>query len=253
MMDAGVPIKEPVAGISIGLVTEGDRYELLTDIIGDEDHFGDMDFKIAGTRNGITAIQLDIKAQGLPHKIMVQAMEKARQARIKILDIMRQALAEPRTQMSEYAPRIVSIKIDPEFIGKIIGPSGKTIKGIQEQTGSLIEIEEDGTVSISCVGGNGHIVARDIIESMTTPPQVGRIYQKAKVVSVKDFGVFVEITPGVEGLCHVSELSDGYVKKIEDVCKVGDIIAVKLLAIDDQGRFKLSRKAAILETKKAEQ
>jgi polyribonucleotide nucleotidyltransferase len=247
LMDAGVPILKPVAGISIGLVTDGDRYELLTDIIGDEDHYGDMDFKIAGTDTGITAIQLDIKAEGLPHEIMVAAMERARQARLQILNIMKQTIEKPRPSLSPYAPKIITIKIDPEYIGKVIGPSGKMVKSIQEQTGSLIEIEEDGTISISCVGGDGHLVARDIIEAMTTPPQVGRIYRNAKVVAAKDFGVFVEITPGVEGLCHISELSDGYVKNVQDVCKVGDTIDVKLIAIDEQGRFKLSRKAVLQE------
>ena len=160
MMDAGVPIARPIAGISVGLVAEGDRYELLTDIIGDEDHFGDMDFKVAGTAKGITAIQLDIKATGLPHQIMVEALERARKARLQILDTMAKAIAEPRPTLSEYAPKIISIKIDPEFIGKVIGPSGKTIRAIQEQTKSLIDIEEDGTVSISCVGGDGHLKAR---------------------------------------------------------------------------------------------
>jgi polyribonucleotide nucleotidyltransferase len=250
MMDAGVPMELPVAGISIGLVSEGDRYELLTDIIGDEDHFGDMDFKIAGTEKGITAIQLDIKAEGLPHPIMVKAMEQARKARLSILNTMKQAIDKPREQLSVYAPKIVSIKIDPEYIGKVIGPGGKNIKGIQEQTGALIEIEEDGTVSISCVGGNGHLVARGMIEAMTTPPQVGRLYHNCKVVSIKEFGAFVEFAPGVEGLCHISEISDGYVKNVDAVCKVGDMVSVKLLAIDDQGRFKLSRKAAILEMNK---
>jgi polyribonucleotide nucleotidyltransferase len=247
LMDAGVPIKKPVAGISIGLVSEGERFELLTDIIGDEDHYGDMDFKIAGTENGITAIQLDIKAEGLPHAIMTAAIERARKARLKILEIMKQTIAQPRPALSPYAPKIVTIKIDPEYIGKVIGPSGKMVKSIQEQTGSLIEIEEDGTISISCVGGEGHLAARDIIEAMTTPPQVGRVYRNAKVVAAKDFGVFVEITPGVEGLCHISELSDGYVKNVQDVCKVGDAIDVKLISIDEQGRFKLSRKAALIE------
>ncbi len=252
LMDAGVPIVRPVAGISIGLVTEGDRYELLTDILGDEDHFGDMDFKVAGTVKGITAIQLDIKASGLPHHIMVAALDRARQARLKILDIMHQTIDKPRPVLSEYAPKIVSIKIDPEYIGKVIGPSGKTIRAIQEQTSSLIDIEEDGTVTISCVGGDGHLKARDLIEAMTTPPKVGRIYRNAKVVSSKEFGVFVEISPGVEGLCHISELSDGYVKNADDVCKVGDLIDVKLLSIDEQGRFKLSRKAALAEMKKTD-
>lgn len=252
MMDAGVPIKNPVAGISIGLVCEGDRFELLTDIIGDEDHFGDMDFKVAGTSEGITAIQLDIKAEGLPHHIMVAALERAKQARLKILDTMLSTISKPREELSEFAPKIVTIKIDPEYIGKVIGPSGKMIRSIQEQTNSLIEIEEDGTVSISCVGGKGHQEARDIIEAMTTPPKVGRIYPNSRVVSVKEFGAFVEITPGIEGLCHVSELSSDYVKNVEDVCKVGDVIPVKLLSIDEQGRFKLSRKAAVTEMQKEE-
>jgi polyribonucleotide nucleotidyltransferase len=248
LMDAGVPVKNPVAGISVGLISDGDRYELLTDIIGDEDHFGEMDFKVAGSEKGITAIQLDIKAEGLPHHIMVAALDRARQARLKILGMMQATLEKPREQLSKHAPKIVSIKIDPEYIGKVIGPSGKTIRAIQEETNSLIEIEEDGTVCISCVGGNGHLEARDMIESMTTPPQVGRVYPNAKVVSVKEFGAFVEISPGIEGLCHISELSNEYIKNVEDVCKVGDTIAVKLILIDEQGRFKLSRKAALAET-----
>lgn len=250
MMDAGVPIKEPVAGISIGLVVEGDRFELLTDIIGDEDHFGDMDFKVTGTTKGITAIQLDIKAEGLPHHMMEAALERAKQARLKILDIMLGTIPSPREQLSEHAPKIITIKIDPEYIGKVIGPSGKTVRGIQEQTGATIEIEEDGTICVSCVGGSGHLEARDMIEAMTTPPQVGRIYANSRVVSVKEFGAFVEISPGIEGLCHVSELSGDFVKNVEDVCKVGDTIPVKLLSIDEQGRFKLSRKAALAEMEK---
>jgi polyribonucleotide nucleotidyltransferase len=248
LMDAGVPVKRAVAGISIGLVTaENGRFVLLTDIIGDEDHHGDMDFKVAGTVAGVTAVQLDIKAEGLPHNIMVEAMEKARLARLKILDIMSKAIDKPRPELSTYAPKLVTIEIDPEYIGKIIGPGGKTIKALQEQTQSVIEIEEDGTVFISCVGGDGHLKAKAIIESMTQPPQVGRVYPQSKVVSVKEFGAFVEFVPGVEGLCHISELADGYVKNVESVCKVGDVIPVKLLSIDDQGRFKLSRKAALAE------
>ena len=251
LMDAGIPILKPVAGISIGMVTDQDKTILLTDIIGEEDHFGEMDFKVAGTRDGITAIQLDIKAEGLPHDIMVQALEEAKNARLKILDTMAKTISESRPDLSVYAPKITSIKIDPELIGKIIGPGGKMIKSIQEQTGSKIEIEDDGTVCISCIGGQGHLEARDIIEEMTTPPQVGKIYKNSKVVSVKDFGVFVEFVPGIEGLCHISELSSEYVKNIESVCKTGDLIPVKLLLIDPQGRFKLSRKAALaeLETK----
>ena len=251
LMDAGVPMANPVAGISIGMISEGGRYELLTDILGDEDHFGDMDFKVAGTCDGITAIQLDIKASGLSHEILVESLERARKARLDIIESMSKAISTPRAELSEYAPKITSIKIDPDMIGKLIGPGGKMIKSIQEQTGTNIEIEEDGTVNISCVGGDGHLAAREIVAGMTTPPEVGKIYERAKVVSVKDFGVFVEITPGTEGLCHISELSDGFVKTVSDVCKEGDIIPVKLLLIDDQGRFKFSRKAAVAELEKS--
>jgi polyribonucleotide nucleotidyltransferase len=249
LMDAGVPIDKPVAGISIGLVQEDGKYVLLTDIIGDEDYFGDMDFKVAGTKDGITAIQLDIKAASLSHEILVEALEMAKQARLKLLDTMTQTISAPRPELSEHAPKLISVEIDPELIGKIIGPGGKVIKKIQEQTGTKIEIEEDGTIYISCVDGEGHLEAKRIILAMTEPPTVGRIYLNAKVVSVKDFGAFVEILPGIEGLCHISELSDGFVKNVDSVCKVGDEIPVKLLLIDDQGRFKLSRKAALAQMK----
>lgn len=248
LMDAGVPINGAVAGISIGMISGNDgRYELLTDILGEEDHFGDMDFKVAGTTEGITAIQLDIKAEGLPHNIMVEALQRAREARLQILDTMNQAISTARAEMSEYAPKLITVEIDPEFIGKVIGPGGKMIKGLQEQTGTTIEIEEDGTVYISCVGGKGHLEAKALIEAMTQPPEVGRLYKESKIVSIKDFGIFVEIAPGVEGLCHISELSDGYVKQVDDVCKMGDIIPVKLISIDEQGRLKLSRRAAMVE------
>ncbi|MFZ2145909.1 MAG: polyribonucleotide nucleotidyltransferase [Sedimentisphaerales bacterium] len=253
LMDAGVPITKPVAGVSIGMISdENNRYELLTDILGGEDHFGEMDFKVAGTVNGITAIQLDIKAKGLAHNIMVEALERAKTARLEILKIMSQAISEPRPELSVYAPKLVSIEIDPEFIGKVIGPGGKVIKSIQEQTETTIEVEEDGTIYISCIGGDGHLKAKEIIEMITQPPKVGRIYQQSKVVSAKDFGVFVEIIPGVEGLCHISELSDGYIKNVDEVCRVGDLMPVKLLSIDDQGRLKLSRKAALAEMNKKE-
>jgi polyribonucleotide nucleotidyltransferase len=248
LMDAGVPIKKAVAGISVGLVTaDNGKYVLLTDIIGDEDHHGDMDFKVAGTTEGVTAVQLDIKADGLPHNIMVEAMEKARQARLKILATMSQAIDKPRAELSVYAPKLVTVKIDPEFIGKIIGPGGKNIKALQEQTGTTIEIEDDGTVFISCIGGDGHLKAKAIVEAMTQAPKVGTLYPNSKVVSIKEFGAFVEFIPGLEGLCHVSELSDSYVKSVDAVCKLGDLIPVKLLLVDDQGRFKLSRKAALAE------
>lgn len=248
LMDAGVPIARAVAGISIGMVSEENgRHVLLTDIIGEEDHLGDMDFKVAGTTAGITAIQLDIKAEGLAHNVLVEALQQAKAARLDILKVMEQAISAPRSELSQYAPKLVTIEIDPEYIGKIIGPGGKMIKSLQEQTETNIEIEEDGTIYISCVGGDGHLRAKEMIEAMTQPPQIGKVYKDSKVVSAKDFGVFVEFVPGVEGLCHISELSEGYVKHVEEVCKVGDVIPVKLISVDEQGRYKLSRKAALAE------
>jgi polyribonucleotide nucleotidyltransferase len=251
LMDAGVPIIKPVAGISIGMVSGPDgRHELLTDIIGEEDHYGEMDFKTAGTKDGITAIQLDIKAEGLDEDVMIRALEKARVARLQILDIMNKVIDKPRPLLSQYAPKLISISIDPELIGKVIGPGGKMVKSIQEQTNTTIEIEDDGTIYISCVGGENHLAAKEMIEALTSPPKVGKIYNNCRVVTVREFGAFVEFVPGVEGLCHISELSDGYVKNVDDVCKVGDLIPVKLLSIDDQGRYKLSRRAALVDMKK---
>ena len=244
MMDAGVPIKAPVAGISVGMISDANEYKLMTDIIGEEDHYGDMDFKVAGTTEGITAIQLDIKAEGLEHNILIEALERARVARLDILKMITDAISEPKAELSTHAPKITSIMIDPDFIGKIIGPGGANIKALQEETGTNIEITDDGTVRISCVGGNGHIEARDRVEAMTAKPEIGKIYKAAKIVSVKDFGAFIEIIPGVDGLCHVSELSSEYVKDVDTVCKVGDRVDVKLIDIDNQGRLKLSIKAA---------
>jgi len=250
LMDAGVPLRQAVAGISIGMVSDKDgRHELLTDIIGEEDHFGEMDFKVAGTVNGVTAIQLDIKAEGLAHELIIGALERAKEARLSILEIMNKVIDKPRPELSVYAPKLISIGINPELIGKVIGPGGRVIKTIQEQTNSTIEIEEDGTVYISSTGGDGYLKAKEMIEAITQPPQVGKIYERSRVVSVKDFGVFVEILPGVEGLCHISELSNGFVKNAQDICTVGDIIPVKLLSVDEHGRFKLSRKAALAESK----
>ncbi len=250
MMDAGIPIISPVAGISIGLIAEGDKWKLLTDIIGDEDHYGDMDFKVMGTTQGITAIQLDIKVDGLTQDIIVASLKQAKAARLQILEIMLKAIDKPRAELSPYAPKMISVSIDPEKIGKIIGPGGSIVKSIQEQTGTTIAIEEDGTIFISCLGGDGHLRAKEIIESIALPPQVGKVYETAKVVSVKDFGAFVEISPGVEGLCHISELSDAYVKSVDQVCKMGDNLPVKLLAIDEQGRLRLSHKAVLIDRKK---
>src|SRR5215217_6105976 len=241
LMDAGVPITKMVAGISVGLVQEGEKYELLTDIIGEEDHFGDMDFKVCGTTDGITAIQLDIKTEGITHKIIRDTLHRAKDARLKILDTMAQALPEPRKEISEYAPRLLTIKIDPEKIGKIIGPGGKNIKALQADTGANIDIEDDGTVYISAVDGAAAEKCRDIIEAMTAEVKVGKIYT-GKVVSIKEFGAFVEIAPDTDGLCHVSELSDKYVEQVTDYVNLGDEVQVKVLLVDDQGRIKLSRK-----------
>lgn len=246
LMDAGVPMREAVAGISIGLVGEKDRHVLLTDIIGDEDHFGDMDFKVAGTRKGITGIQLDIKTQGLKHNIMVEALELARKCRLHILEQMDKALAEPRPEVSPNAPRLITIKINPEKIGKLIGPGGKSIKAIQAATGAQIDIEDDGTVFISCTDAAKAKKAQEAVERITEDIQIGRIYE-GRVTSIKDFGAFIEIQDGQDGLCHISELADSYVKSVADVVQIGDHIKVKVIAIDEQGRVKLSRRAALRE------
>ncbi len=245
-MDAGVPITKPVAGISIGLVKEGDRTVLLTDIIGEEDHFGDMDFKVCGTRDGITAIQLDIKTEGIDHKIIRETLHRAKEARLTILDKMAAVLPGPRPEISKYAPRLLTVKIDPEKIGKLIGPGGKNIKKLQEETGAQIDIEDDGTVFISSVDQASAEKARDLVEAITAEVKVGKIYA-GRVVSIKDFGAFVEIAPETDGLCHVSELSDKYVQNVTDVVNIGDEVRVKVILIDDQGRIKLSRKAAMKE------
>jgi polyribonucleotide nucleotidyltransferase len=246
LMDAGVPITKPVAGISVGLVKEGDRSVLITDILGEEDHFGDMDFKVCGTRDGITAIQLDIKIEGLDYKIIRDTLHRAKAARLKILDVMEKTLAAPRKTISEHAPRLLSVKIDPERIGKLIGPGGKNIKALQADTNCNVDIEDDGTVYISSTDAAGAERCRDIIEAMTAEVKVGKIYN-GRVVSIKDFGAFVEIAPETDGLCHVSELSDKYVGHVGDVVKLDQEIKVKVLLVDDQGRIKLSRKAAMLE------
>jgi polyribonucleotide nucleotidyltransferase len=252
LMDAGVPIKTPVGGISIGLVTErGDnqeikRYELLTDIIGSEDHFGDMDFKLCGTDAGVTGFQLDLKLPGISHKIMSEAIQRAKEARTKILEIMRSTLDTPRPELSKYAPRIETLKINPEKIGALIGPGGKTIKGIVAETGAEINIEDDGSVHIYATSGESMARAKEIISGMAREIEIGQTYQ-GRVVSTKEFGAFVEVLPGKDGLVHISELADFRVKRTEDVAKVGDIIWVKCIGIDDKGRVKLSRKAALKE------
>jgi polyribonucleotide nucleotidyltransferase len=252
LMDAGVPMKEMVAGISIGLVSEaGDdgqlkRYELLTDIIGSEDHYGDMDFKLCGTDAGITGFQLDLKLPGVGHNIMAEAIQRAKEARTKILEIMRGTLDQPRTELSKYAPRIETIKINPEKIGALIGPGGKTIKGIVAETGAEINIEDDGSVHIYATTGESMARAKEIIGGMTREIEIGQTYQ-GRVVTTKEFGAFVEVFPGKDGLVHISELADFRVKRTEDVVKIGDMVWVKCIGIDDKGRVKLSRKAALKE------
>ncbi len=246
LMDAGVPIRKPVAGISVGMMHKGDKQVLLTDIVGEEDHFGDMDFKVAGTTDGITGIQVDLKIRGLDHETIVKSLARAKQARLAILEKMLGVLAEPRSAISDYAPRILTIRIDPDKIGKVIGPGGKGIKRIEAETGAKIEIEEDGTVLISCVDRKGAETAREEVLKVTEEVQVGRIYT-GKVVGVRDFGAFIEILPGTDGLCHISELADGYVKQVSDVVELGDTVRVKVILVDDQGRVKLSRKQALAE------
>jgi polyribonucleotide nucleotidyltransferase len=246
MMDAGVPLRAPCAGVAMGLIKEGDRVAVLTDILGLEDALGDMDFKVAGTRIGVTSIQMDIKIEGLTVEIMQEALGRAARAKLHILDEMEKAISTPREELSKYAPRIITVKINPSKIGEIIGPKGKTIRGIQEATGATINVDDDGTVTISSPGGEGGERARKMIAAITEDAEVGKIYEGV-VKSTTSFGAFVEIMPGTEGLCHISELQEARTEKTEDVVKKGDVVAVKLLSIDEKGRLRLSRKAALAE------
>ncbi len=252
LMDAGVPMTRPVAGISVGLCTEHDdkdkisKYKLMTDIIGWEDAFCDMDCKLAGTEKGITGFQLDLKLRGIPHSMMVEAIEKARVARIDILAEMAKTLGTSRKELSKYAPRIETIKINPEKIGALIGPGGKNIKKLVEESGCEINIEDDGTVNIYSVSEEGMKIARDAITGMTAEAEIGKIY-RGKVVTIKDFGAFVEFLPGKDGLVHISELANFRVKQTEDIVKLGDEIWVKCLGVDEKGRVRLSRRAAMAE------
>jgi polyribonucleotide nucleotidyltransferase len=251
LMAAGVPISHPVAGISVGLVKENeDRWTLLTDIIGDEDHYGDMDFKIAGSQNGITGIQLDLKINGISRAIIEATLRQSREARLEILRTMLSAIRRPRPEISVWAPRLLRTRINPEKIGLLIGPGGKTIRAIQESTGASIEVEDDGTVTVASHDAEGAMAAMAQVEALTASIQIGRIYE-GKVTSVKEFGAFVELVPGKDGLCHISELSEEYVSSVGDVCRVGDVMRVKVIAVDDQDRVKLSRKAALRELAEA--
>ncbi len=247
LMDAGVPIRATVAGISVGRVTD-DNGKLLhfIDIIGEEDFFGDMDFKVSGSREGITGVQLDLKARGLGIDEIRTIFDLARVARLKIIDQMEAVIAEPRATVSPFAPRLETLRIDPEKIGKLIGPGGKTIRSIQERWGVTVDVEDDGSVTIAGPNGPSIDGARAEIEALGAEVKVGSVYT-GKVVSVKDFGAFVEIAPGTDGMCHISELADGYVKSVTEVVKIGDQITVKVINVDDQGRIKLSRKAILRE------
>ncbi len=248
LMDAGVPIKAPVAGIAMGLVKEGEEVRILSDILGDEDHLGDMDFKVAGTAEGITALQMDIKIAGITRDLMREALYQAREGRLYILEVMARTLAKPRQKISEYAPRIVTLKIKPERIRDLIGPGGKVIRGIVEESGAKIDVEDDGTVFVSSPDAQSLSKAVERVKELTAEAEVGQIY-RGVVRKVVDFGAFVEILPGIEGLLHISQLGPGRVRQVKDVLREGDEISVKVLQIDKQGKIRLSSKDLAREGK----
>lgn len=248
MMDAGVPVSGAVAGIAMGLIKDNDNIKILSDISGEEDHFGDMDFKVAGTVKGITALQMDIKIHGIDKEVMIKALDQAKEGRMFILDKIASTIEQPRSALSMYAPRLCIVKVNPSKIGMIIGPGGKNIKKIQEDTGARVEIDDDGTVKISSSDGESAEKAKEMIEKMTEEVKVGKIYE-GRITSIKDFGVFVEILPGQEGLVHISELSNEFVSKVEDIVELNQMISVKVIGIDDKKRIKLSAKAAIVADK----
>lgn len=244
LMDTGVPIKAPVAGVAMGLIKEGDRYAILTDILGTEDHLGDMDFKVAGTREGITALQMDIKIKGITPQIMSEALEQANKARLTILDKMLEVIPEPRPDLKPHAPRITVVHIPVEKIGAVIGPGGKTIRSIQDETGAKIDIGEDGSVFIATADGESARKAVERVEALTETPVVGRIYT-GRVVRITDFGAFVEILPNIDGMVHISQLDSVRVERVEDVVRMGDEITVMVTDIDNQGKIRLSRQAVL--------
>jgi len=241
LMDAGVPIKAPVAGVAMGLIKEGEKFAILTDIMGDEDHLGDMDFKVAGTEQGINALQMDIKIDGITREIMEVALQQAREGRLHILAEMNQALSSPREQMSDFAPRYETFKINPDKIRDVIGKGGATIRALTEETGTSIDINDDGTVKVASVDGMAAKEARRRIEQLTADVEVGMIYE-GKVAKLMDFGAFVTILPGKDGLVHISQISDERVEKVSDKLAEGDLIKVKVLEVDKQGRIRLSMK-----------
>jgi polyribonucleotide nucleotidyltransferase len=246
LMDAGVPIKAPVAGIAMGLVMDADSnaYKVLTDIQGLEDHLGDMDFKVAGSREGITALQMDIKVRGISSQIMSEAMEQARQARLQILDVIEACIPEPRAELSSYAPSMTTMMIDPDKIGMVIGAGGKTIRSIQEETDVKIDIEDDGTVFIAAPDGQASAEARRRIEALVEEPEIGKIYT-GRVVRTTNFGAFVEFLPGQDGLVHISQLASERVPSVEDVVRVGDEVMVMVTDIGPDGKVRLSRQAVL--------
>jgi polyribonucleotide nucleotidyltransferase len=240
MMDAGIGISKSVAGIAMGLIKEGERYAILSDILGNEDHLGDMDFKVAGTSDGITAFQMDIKIQGISFEIMEKALQQAREGRLHILGIMNEAIGKPREQLSEFAPRLISMKVEQDQIGLIIGPGGKTIQGMQRLFGVEINIEEDGTVNIASPNKENAVKCKEYIKKMTATPEIGEVYEGV-ITRLMDFGAFVEILPGKEGLLHISQIDNKRVEKVSDYFKTGDKVTVKLIKIDN-GKLSLSRK-----------
>ena len=246
MMDAGVKIKRPVAGIAMGLVQADGQNVVLSDILGDEDHAGDMDFKVAGTQNGITALQMDIKMTGVEKEVLATALDQARDGRMYILKEMLAAIDRPREEYNRFAPRVEMVQIKPDKIGLLIGPGGKNIRRIQEETATTIEVNDEGQVKIFSTQAEGAIAARKQVEAIAEEATLNKIYD-GKVTSIKDFGCFLEIIPGIEGLCHVSELADGYVESPDQIVKMGDIVPVKVILIDDSGRVKLSRKQALID------
>ena len=246
MMDAGVPIKDPVAGISIGLIKEGKESKLLVDILGEEDHHGDMDFKVSGTQHGITGVQLDIKIGSLPMELIPKIFALAREARMSILRTMLSTLDRPRATMSAHAPKLVQVMINPSKIGKVVGPGGKMIRELQEKTGCEIDIHDSGRVTIFSKTGGDIAQARAWVEGLTANPVIGQVYP-GTVTGIKDFGVFVEFLPGQEGLCHISEISSGYVERVGDHLKMGSEVKVKVLAMEPTGKIRLSIKAAMAD------
>src|SRR4029079_9792637 len=242
LMDAGVPIKDHVAGIAMGLIKEGNRFAVLTDILGDEDHLGDMDFKVAGTENGLTALQMDLKIESINKGIMQVALEQAREARLHILQQMKESISGSRTELSSFAPRIIKIKINPDKIRDVIGKGGVVIRGIQEETGTTIEIEDDGTISIACVAAEGGEAARKRIQDITADVEVGKVYE-GPVLRLLDFGAIIQLLPGRDGLLHISQISKERVNAVSDYLKEGQIVKVKVLEADDKGRVRLSMKA----------